>query len=98
MSVVKPSATGAGNVHLGRVFMIAGAAAIGGFLFGYDTSVINGGVDAIQAHFGVGPAITGFTVAAALLGSAVGAGIAGALADRIGRIRVMQLAAVLFMV
>ncbi|MFR9730491.1 sugar porter family MFS transporter [Saccharopolyspora sp. MS10] len=89
---------GARTGHLGHVVMIASAAALGGFLFGYDTSVINGGVDAIQDHFQVGSAMTGLVVSSALLGSAVGAAIAGGLADRIGRIRVMQLAAVLFVI
>ncbi|QUH05527.1 sugar porter family MFS transporter [Saccharopolyspora erythraea] len=98
MSVSQSRAPGASTEHLGHVVMIAGAAALGGFLFGYDTSVINGGVDAIQAHFNVGSAMTGLTVSSALLGSAVGAGIAGGLADRIGRIRVMQLAAILFII
>ncbi|GAA2335404.1 sugar porter family MFS transporter [Saccharopolyspora halophila] len=98
MSALQSRASGAPTQHLWHVVMIAGAAALGGFLFGYDTSVINGGVDAIQQHFGVGPALIGFTVSSALLGSAVGAGIAGWLADRVGRIRVMQLAAVLFII
>ena len=98
MSVSQSRAPGASTAHLGHVVMIAGAAALGGFLFGYDTSVINGGVDAIQAHFQVGSAMTGLTVSSALLGSAVGAGIAGGLADRIGRIRVMQTAAILFII
>ena len=89
---------GGSTEHLGQVIMIAGAAALGGFLFGYDTSVINGAVQAIQAEFGVGAGITGLTVAAALLGSALGAGIAGGLANRIGRIRVMQIAAILFVI
>ncbi|MER7079218.1 MFS transporter, SP family, sugar:H+ symporter [Saccharopolyspora kobensis] len=97
MSAMQSRASGAAE-QLGHVVMIAGAAALGGFLFGYDTSVINGGVDAIQKHFNVGSALTGLTVSSALLGSAVGAGVAGGLADRIGRIRVMQLAAILFIV
>ncbi|PRW62790.1 sugar porter family MFS transporter [Actinopolyspora mortivallis] len=84
--------------HLAHVVMIAGAAALGGFLFGYDTSVINGAVQAIQENFAVGAALTGVTVAAALLGSAVGAAIAGGIADRLGRTRVMQVAAVLFII
>ncbi|NHD16207.1 MULTISPECIES: sugar porter family MFS transporter [unclassified Actinopolyspora] len=84
--------------HLAHVVMIAGAAALGGFLFGYDTSVINGAVQAIQDNFAVGAALTGVTVAAALLGSAVGAAIAGGIADRLGRTRVMQVAAVLFII
>ncbi|MER7013116.1 sugar porter family MFS transporter [Saccharopolyspora sp. NPDC000359] len=98
MSATQSRASGAATEHLGHVVMIAGAAALGGFLFGYDTSVINGGVDAIQSHFNVGSALTGLTVSSALLGSAVGAGIAGGLADRVGRIRVMQLAAILFII
>ncbi|MDA3644805.1 sugar porter family MFS transporter [Saccharopolyspora indica] len=97
MSAMQSRASGAAE-QLGHVVMIAGAAALGGFLFGYDTSVINGGVDAIQKHFNVGSALTGLTVSSALLGSAVGAGVAGGLADRIGRIRVMQLAAILFII
>ncbi|GAB2654856.1 sugar porter family MFS transporter [Saccharopolyspora gloriosae] len=98
MSTTQSRADGATTGHLGHVVMIASAAALGGFLFGYDTSVINGGVDAIQAHFNVGSALTGLVVSSALLGSAVGAAIAGGLADRIGRIKVMQIAAVLFVI
>ncbi|MBG0818106.1 sugar porter family MFS transporter [Planomonospora sp. ID82291] len=84
--------------HLGHVVFITAAAAIGGFLFGYDSAVINGAVTGIQRHFEVGAVVTGFVVAIALLGSAVGAWIAGGLADRWGRTRTMQLAAVLFAV
>jgi SP family sugar:H+ symporter-like MFS transporter len=69
---------------------------MGGFLFGYDSAVINGAVTGIQHHFHVGSGVTGTVVAAALLGSAAGALIAGWLADRLGRIRVMQIAATLF--
>ncbi|MCF2530842.1 sugar porter family MFS transporter [Yinghuangia sp. KLBMP8922] len=78
--------------------LIAGAAALGGFLFGYDSAVINGAVTGIQDHFDVGSGETGTVVAVALLGSAFGAAIAGRLADRFGRLRVMHLAAVLFAV
>jgi MFS transporter, SP family, sugar:H+ symporter len=98
MSITQSRPLEAPSGHLGHVIMIAGAAALGGFLFGYDTSVINGGVDAIQAQFNVGSALTGLTVSSALLGSALGAAIAGGLADRIGRIRVMQTAAILFVI
>ncbi|AUS78931.1 MFS transporter [Actinoalloteichus sp. AHMU CJ021] len=92
---------GAGHTsqeNLAYVVLIAGAAAMGGFLFGYDTSVINGAVDAIQDRFEVSSLLVGFTVSSALLGSALGAWVAGGLADRHGRIRVMQLAAILFAV
>ena len=78
-----------------RVVLIAAAAALGGFLFGFDTAVINGAVDALRAAFGLSATLTGFAVSIALLGSAAGAWYAGRLADRYGRVRTMQVAAVL---
>jgi SP family sugar:H+ symporter-like MFS transporter len=83
---------------LGHVVFITAAAAIGGFLFGYDSAVINGAVVGIQKYFQVGPVEIGFVVAIALLGSAVGAWVGGGLADRLGRTRSMQVAALLFAV
>ncbi|MEO3794084.1 sugar porter family MFS transporter [Nonomuraea sp. B10E15] len=84
--------------HLSHVVFITAAAAVGGFLFGYDSSVINGAVVGIQNHFRVGPVVIGFVVAIALLGSALGAWMGGRLADRLGRTRSMQVAAALFAV
>lgn len=78
-----------------RVVVIAAAAALGGFLFGFDTAVINGAVDAIRDTFALNAAWTGFAVSCALLGSAAGAWYAGSLADRFGRVRAMQVAALL---
>jgi SP family sugar:H+ symporter-like MFS transporter len=80
----------------GRVLLIAVVAAIGGFLFGFDTAVINGAVNAIKDQFHLSAFALGFTVAIALLGSAVGAWFAGAVADKWGRVRVMVVAAALF--
>ncbi len=77
---------------------IASVAALGGLLFGYDSAVINGAVASIQSNFDISNASLGFAVASALLGAAVGAMTAGRLADRIGRISVMKIAAVLFFV
>jgi MFS transporter, SP family, sugar:H+ symporter len=74
------------------------AAAVGGFLFGFDSSVINGAVDSIEANFGLNEFLTGFVVAVALLGCAVGAIIAGNLSDRWGRLRVMFLGGIMFLV
>ncbi|WP_329414028.1 sugar porter family MFS transporter [Streptomyces sp. NBC_00704] len=84
--------------HLGHVIFIAAAAAMGGFLFGYDSSVINGAVEAIRDRYDVGSAALAQVIAIALIGCAIGAATAGRMADRIGRIRVMQIAAVLFTV
>src|SRR3954447_3516811 len=82
--------------HHGKVVMLAVAAAVGGFLFGFDSSVINGAVDAVQGQFELSSTVTGLVVAVALLGCAVGAWYAGRWADRIGRTRVMLIGAVLF--
>ncbi|WP_051476835.1 sugar porter family MFS transporter [Arthrobacter sp. Br18] len=84
--------------HLARVIAITAAAAVGGLLFGFDTAVINGAVDSIQADFGLSASVLGFTVAITLLGCAAGAWFAGGLADRYGRKTVMVIAAILFAV
>ncbi|MEW2401549.1 sugar porter family MFS transporter [Streptomyces sp. NPDC046862] len=84
--------------HLSHVIFIAAAAAMGGFLFGYDSSVINGAVEAIRDRYDIGSAALAQVIAIALIGCAVGAATAGRIADRIGRIRCMQIAAVLFTV
>ncbi|SEO00529.1 sugar porter family MFS transporter [Actinacidiphila rubida] len=86
----------AATEHLGHVIFITAAAAMGGFLFGYDSSVINGAVEAIRDRYSIGSAALAQVVAIALIGCAVGAATAGRIADRIGRIRCMQIAAVLF--
>ena len=77
---------------------IASVAALGGLLFGYDSAVINGAVKSIEDHFRVDSLTLGLAVASALLGAAAGAMTAGRLADRIGRISVMKIAAVLFLI
>ncbi len=78
------------------ILMIVISAALGGFLFGYDTAVINGAVLALQHYFEIGPWATGLAVSLALLGSAIGAFSAGPLADKIGRVRSMMVCSGLF--
>src|SRR5437667_11451536 len=90
------------SVHAKRrrsVYVIAlcGVAAIGGFLFGFDSGVINGTVDALAKAFGTDAAGTGFAVASVLLGCAAGAFGAGRLADSLGRRPTMLLNAILFL-
>ncbi|MDX2934248.1 sugar porter family MFS transporter [Streptomyces ipomoeae] len=82
--------------HLSHVIFIAAAAAMGGFLFGYDSAVINGAVEAIRDRYDIGSTALAQVIAVALIGCAVGAATAGRIADRIGRIRCMQIAAALF--
>ena len=81
-----------------RVIQVASVAALGGLLFGYDSAVINGAVASIQNHFHISDASLGFAVASAVLGAAAGAVTAGRLADRIGRVSVMKIAAVFFFI
>ncbi len=84
--------------YQGKAVVLAVAAAVGGFLFGFDSSVINGAVDAVQGEFALSGVVTGLVVAVALLGCAVGAWLGGRLSDRWGRTRVMVLGAILFFV
>ncbi|WP_330246472.1 sugar porter family MFS transporter [Streptomyces sp. NBC_00562] len=84
--------------HLGHVIFITAAAAMGGFLFGYDSAVINGAVEAIRDRYDIGSGTLAQVIAIALIGCAIGAATAGRIADRIGRIRCMRIASVLFTV
>jgi sugar porter (SP) family MFS transporter len=100
-STAQASTTGARAAHpehLSHVIFIAAAAAMGGFLFGYDSAVINGAVEAIRDRYDVGSTALAQVIAIALIGCAIGAATAGRIADRIGRIRCMQIAAALFTV
>ncbi|TWG89773.1 sugar porter (SP) family MFS transporter [Luteimonas sp. J16] len=80
------------------IILISLVATIGGFLFGYDSGVINGTVDGITTAFQSDAAVTGFNVASMLLGCAVGAWFAGTLADRYGRRTMLLWAAVFFII
>ena len=90
---VPPDAT----VHSSYVVALSSVAAVGGFLFGFDSGVINGTVDALAHAFGTRAATTGFAVASVLLGCAVGAFVAGTIADRLGRRPTMLLDGALFL-
>ncbi|HEX6737769.1 MAG TPA: sugar porter family MFS transporter [Vicinamibacteria bacterium] len=79
------------------VIALCAVAAIGGFLFGFDSGVINGTVEALAKAFGTRTATTGFAVASVLLGCAVGAFVAGRVADLYGRRPTMLLDAGLFL-
>jgi len=82
--------------NTGFIVLISVVAALGGFLFGYDSGVINGTVEGLKNAFHSDAAVTGFNVASILLGCAAGAFIAGNLADRFGRRSVMIATALMF--
>ena len=80
------------------IVLISCIATIGGFLFGFDSGVINGTVDGLQTAFDSDSVGTGFNVASMLLGCAAGAFFAGRLADRFGRRFIMRIAAFFFII
>ena len=84
--------------HTLYIIVISCIATIGGFLFGFDSGVINGTVDGLQSAFNSDSIGTGFNVASMLLGCAIGAYFAGRLADRFGRRAIMRVAAVFFII
>ena len=80
------------------IVLISAVATIGGFLFGFDSGVINGTIDGLQSAFNSDSAGTGFNVASMLLGCAVGAFFAGRLADHFGRRSLLICSAIFFIV
>jgi MFS transporter, SP family, sugar:H+ symporter len=88
----------AASVNMGFIAAIVAVATIGGFMFGYDSGVINGTQKGLESAFDLGKLGIGVNVGAILIGSSIGAFSAGRLADRIGRRSVMMLSAALFLV
>ena len=80
------------------IVLVCFVATIGGFLFGFDSGVINGTVDGLQTAFGSSSAGTGFNVSSMLIGCAIGAFCAGRLADKFGRRPILLFAAALFII
>jgi SP family sugar:H+ symporter-like MFS transporter len=82
----------------GFVILITLVATIGGFLFGFDSGVINGTVDGLKLAFHSDSVVTGFNVASMLLGCAIGAFFAGTLADKMGRRTILIISSIFFTV
>jgi len=90
------SATGGGP--LAYLIFVCMVATLAGFLFGFDAAVINGTVAALSKEFGSSGVGTGLSVSSVLVGSAIGALLAGQYAEKMGRKPLMLLTAVLFAV
>lgn len=86
------------NGSFAYLMLISTVATIGGFLFGFDSGVINGTIDGLRLAFNSSDWGSGFEVASMLLGCAAGAAFAGRLSDVFGRRAMMRVAAVFFIV
>ena len=80
------------------VLFATGVTAIGGFLFGYDTAVINGANSYLKAHMNLTPTQEGLAGASAILGCIPGAMFSGFLSDRFGRKKLLFICALLYAV
>jgi sugar porter (SP) family MFS transporter len=80
------------------LYMVSILAAIGGFLFGYDLSIITGAMLFLQEYFNLPGSGTGGLTASAIFGCIFGALVAVYVADTIGRRRSLMLAGVLFLI
>jgi SP family arabinose:H+ symporter-like MFS transporter len=79
------------------LYLVCLVAALGGFLFGFDTAVISGTVSLVKNDFGLSAVSEGWFVSCALLGCIIGVGFSGKLSDKYGRKIVLILSAVLFL-
>jgi SP family sugar:H+ symporter-like MFS transporter len=86
------------NENMLFIVLVSCVATIGGFLFGFDSGVINGTVDGLRTAFNSQDIGTGFNVSSMLLGCAVGAFVAGRLADKHGRKTLLVATAVFFLI
>jgi sugar porter (SP) family MFS transporter len=80
------------------LLFIAITAALGGFLFGYDTAVISGTISFVKGKFDLNTAMEGWFVSSALVGCILGVAMAGELSDRFGRKRTLIASGLLFSV
>ncbi len=86
------------TINVGYLLFLSVVAALGGFLFGYDTAVISGTIAQVTQLFGLDTWQQGWYVGCALIGSIIGVLFAGVLSDRLGRKRTMVISAILFSV
>lgn len=98
MSPAQPNIASHGGENTAFIVLISCVATLGGFLFGFDSGVINGTVDGLRQAFNSSEAALGFEVASMLLGCAIGAFLAGWLGDRLGRRGVLIASALMFLV
>ncbi len=80
------------------VWLVGFTAALGGFLFGFDTGVIGGALPALKKHFEMSTEQEGFAVASVFIGSIIGGIVGGVLSDWFGRRRVLIVTGLCFLI
>jgi SP family arabinose:H+ symporter-like MFS transporter len=80
------------------LYLVCMVAALGGFLFGFDTAVISGTISLVKGDFGLNAVSEGWFVSCALLGCIIGVSVSGKLSDTYGRKIVLILSAFLFLI
>ncbi|WP_079476717.1 sugar porter family MFS transporter [Marinococcus halophilus] len=80
------------------VLLIACAAGMAGFLYGFDTAVISGAIGFLQELYNLSPAMEGFIISSVMVGGVAGVGLSGYLSDRFGRKKILMLSGVMFAV
>ena len=84
------------TINFGYLIFLSVVAALGGFLFGYDTAVISGTIAQVTQLFQLDALQQGWYVGCALVGSIIGVLFAGILSDKLGRKLTMVISAILF--
>ncbi len=84
------------STNYGFVTVVSIVAAVGGLLFGYDTSVISGAINFMQIKFSLSDAMQGWAVSCLMVGAVIGAAFAGFMSDRFGRQKMLIVAGLLF--
>jgi sugar porter (SP) family MFS transporter len=92
---MKPNQTSFG-VNSSYVYLISLVAAIGGFLFGYDISIISGAIIFMKQEFHLEGASLGFVMSSAQIGCVFGAVFGGKISDFLGRKKSLFYATLLF--
>jgi sugar porter (SP) family MFS transporter len=79
------------------LYLYTFVAALGGFLFGFDTAVINGAIPFFSEYFGLTDSLKGWAVSSALFGCIIGSLFIGRPGDRFGRRTMLKVLALLFL-
>src|SRR5688572_2632877 len=90
-------ATSSSKPFSGYAVRVSLIAALGGFLFGFETAVISGAEKTVQQLWSLSPFLQGFTVASSLIGTVIGSLITSVPAQKFGRKKTLTVIALLYL-